>query len=127
MNDKVSPEDLDKEFPDFVKNLKWTLVKNKIAKSYDIKVEGEEVANAMRARVAGYLGQYNMGQEYMDSMVQKLMQDREQVNRLYEEIHADKMFKALEGTIKIKKEKIKLEDFQERVKALNEKLGAPQA
>ncbi len=125
-NDKVSPEDLEKEFPDFVKNLKWTLVKNKIAKSYDIKVEGEEVADAMRARVAGYLGQYNMGQEYMDSMVQKLMQDREQVNRLYEEIHADKMFKALEGTIKIKKEKIKLEDFQEKVKALNEKLGASQ-
>ncbi len=121
-NDKVTDESLEKEFPDFVKNLKWTLIKNKLAKDADVKVEADEIKNAMTARVHSYLGQYNMGAEYVDNMVQKLMQDREQVNKLYEEIHADKVFKALEEKIKIKKDKVSLEQFQEKVQTLNAKL-----
>ncbi len=124
-NENVTDENIESEFPGFTKNLQWTLIKQKLAKANEIQVEPDEITNAMRQRVQGYLGQYNMGQEYVDNMVQRLMQDREQVNKLYEEIQADKIFQAIEGNIKIKSEKIKLDKFQEKVQALNERLNAP--
>ena len=38
---KVTQEDIDREFADYVKSLKWDLIKNKIAKDNEIKVENE--------------------------------------------------------------------------------------
>ncbi len=42
-NKNLSDEDIAKEYDEFVKGLKWTIIKDKIAKDNDLKVEHEEV------------------------------------------------------------------------------------
>jgi len=42
-NKSVSDEDIAKEYDQFIKGLKWTILKDKIAKDHDLKVEHEEV------------------------------------------------------------------------------------
>ena len=58
-NKEVSEEDIEKDFGTFIKGLKWTVIKDKIAKENDLKVEHEEVneqAKASFKEVYSFLG-----------------------------------------------------------------------
>jgi hypothetical protein len=46
------------------------------------------------------------------------------VNKTYEELQAGKLFTKIGETVKHKENKISLEDFNEKVKAMNEKQEA---
>ncbi len=48
-NKDISEETIANEYEDFVKGLKWTLIKDKIAKDHDLKVEHEEVLEQAKA------------------------------------------------------------------------------
>jgi trigger factor len=123
-NQEVTDENLEKEFPAFLENLKWTLIKNKLSSKYEIKVEPDEIKENMVQKVYQYMGGYPVGQEYIGEMVNKLMSNKEQVNRAYEEIQADKIFVALENDLSEVEKPIGLEDFKEEVKKLNERLSS---
>lgn len=122
-NEEVTDENLEKEFPAFKENLKWTLIKNKLSKKYEISVLPEEVKQKLAQKIYQYMGGYPVGQEYIQDMVNKLMSNQEQVNRAYEEVQADKIFESLDKDLIEVEKIISLEDFKEEVKKLNERLS----
>ncbi len=119
-NEKLSPEEIDKDFEAFKKNLQWTLIKNKLGKKYEIQVNPDEIRNEMRNKVLGYMQGYPMDENTLNDMTNRLLGNQEQVNRVYEEIQAAKIFDNLEGDLNLKENNISLEDFKEVVKDLNE-------
>lgn len=127
-SEKNTAENVEKDFDGFKKNLSWTLIKGKLAKEHDVKVEPEEIKASIEKQIYGYLGQYGMGSgEYADQMVAKMMQDRNQVNKVYEEILADKVFAEVEKKIKIEYKDITVDEFKDIVTELNKKIEAPAA
>jgi len=123
-NEEASAEDIEKDFDGFLKNLKWTLIKGKLSSMFEVKVEGEEVYAAMEQKVRGYFGQYGMDDSYMGQIMQNMMQNREEVNKTYEELQAEKIFSKIGETVKQKKKAISLDAFNDMVKELNAKQGA---
>jgi trigger factor len=119
-NENVSPEDIEKDFESFQKNLQWTLIKNKLSKKYDVTVDPEDVRNEMRNKVLSYMQGYPMDENSLNDMVNRLLSNNEQVNKVYEEIQAVKIFEKLEGDLTLQKKEITLEKFKEVVKTLNE-------
>lgn len=118
-NDKVEASQIVKEFPDFKKNLTWSLIKNKVAKNNDIKVEPEEIKAAITNQVKSYFGAYPMEQSYLDNMVNRLLQDQQQVNKAYEELLSERVFDVIESKVKTKSKKISSEEFKSKVEELN--------
>jgi hypothetical protein len=59
----------------------------------------------------------------IEQMSQRLLQDQNQVEKLYEEILADKIFDVLKGKFKLTRKPISIEKFNEEVKKINEKHG----
>jgi len=123
-NQDASAEDIEKDFDGFLKNLKWTLIKSKLSTMFDVTVESEEVYAAMEQKVRGYFGQYGMDESYVAQIMQNMMQNREEVNKTYEELQAEKIFSKIGDTVGKKKKKISVEDFNELVKELNSKQAA---
>jgi len=125
-NEKLSDEEIDKDFSGFLDNMKWTLIKSELAKKFEIEVSPEDIREAMTAKVRNYFGQY--GQQMDDAMLNEVMgkmfQNQEEVNKTYEELQAGRVFKKIGETIKQKDTKISLEDFNAKVKAVNEKQQA---
>jgi trigger factor len=125
-NENLSDEDLDREFPSFLDNMKWTLIKSELAKKFEIEVTPEDIREAMTAKVRNYFGQY--GQQMDDAMLNEVMgkmfQNQEEVNKTYEELQAGRVFKKIGETIKQKEVKISIDDFNAKVKAVNEKQRA---
>ena len=73
------------------------------------------------------MSQYGMTGEYVDNMVNKLLQDRNQVNKVYEELLADKVFEKVGETVSVTKKKVTTEEFKDIVTAINQKLEAEKA
>ncbi|QHT70040.1 trigger factor [Rhodocytophaga rosea] len=67
-NDKVTEEVLAKEYDLYVKDLKWSLIKNKIAETNEIKVEHEEVLNKTKDLIKQQFGSMGMGEQADDML-----------------------------------------------------------
>jgi len=123
-NQEATEEQIDKDFDGFLQNLKWTLIKSKLSEQFDVKVEPSEVYNAMEAKVKGYFGQYGMDPSQVGEIMKNMMQNKEEVNKTYEELQADKVFSKIGEIVGRKTKKITVKDFNEMVKELNAKQQA---
>jgi len=123
-NEKVTEEDIDKQFPDFLKNLKWTLIRGELAKKYEVEVGPEEIKGSFENQVRQYFGPYGMDNAYIEQTINKLMSDRNQVNKVYEELLSQKVFQKVEENVQKVEEKVSLEDFKQKVKEINDRLNA---
>jgi trigger factor len=86
-------ESVEKEFPAFLNQLRWTLVSNEIGSQNSIQVAREEIMDSIRQQLMGYFGSMNMGgnYEWLDSYVEKMMSDKQQVEGAYQRLFSSKV------------------------------------
>ena len=86
-------ESVEKEFPAFLNQLRWTLVSNEIGSQNAIQVAREEIMDSIRQQLMGYFGSMNMGgnYEWLDSYVEKMMSDKQQVEGAYQRVFSSKV------------------------------------
>ena len=123
-NDDVSEDVVEKEFDAFAKNMRWSLQKSHLAKKYEITIEEADIRKHFTNSVFSYMRSYgNMDYSFITQTVDRLMKDKEQVNKAYEEILADRVFVRIGDTVKKKNLTISQEDFVQKVKELNERVN----
>jgi len=116
-NPEIKEDELEEGFADFVKNLKWTLIENRIITQNGLEVKYEEVLALAKERIAGQIKMYNPGQEITDQQLAQyavqLLGDKEQANRLLDEVKALKVFDYLKGVVKLEEKEIEYNKFLE--------------
>lgn len=86
-NEKITREQVDEEFDHFVKDLEWTLIKNRLAKDNDLKVREEDVAILARETALMQFRQYGMfsvPDEYLDNYAKSILKDEEKRHQMVE-------------------------------------------
>lgn len=123
-NEKLTEADIDAEYDKFAKNLKWTLIKNKVSKQNDLKVDGDEIRASVRAKAIQQFAQFgNMPGINYDDITDRLMQNQETVQREFDELLAQKVLSAVyENVTKIEK-KVSQDEYKTIVKELQENIG----
>ncbi len=115
-NPNISDEELEEGFADFLSNLKWTIIENRIVTANNLEVKYDEVINLAKERIYAQIKMYNVNEEpteeQLNQFAMQLLQDREQANRLFEEAKALKVFDFLKNSIKLKKKEIEYVDFE---------------
>src|SRR5690606_11293927 len=100
-NPEIKDDELEEGFADFLKNLKWTLIENRIITQNGLEVKYEEVLSLAKDRISAQIKMYSPGQEVSDDQLAQyavqLLGDKEQTNRLFEEVKALKVFDYLKG------------------------------
>ncbi|HWL00157.1 MAG TPA: trigger factor [Parapedobacter sp.] len=116
-NPEIKEDELEEGFADFVKNLKWTLIENRIITQNGLEVKYEEVLALAKERIAAQIKMYNPGQEITDQQLAQyavqLLGDKEQANRLFDEVKALKVFDHLKGVVKLEEKEIEYNKFLE--------------
>ncbi|HKK75505.1 MAG TPA: trigger factor [Saprospiraceae bacterium] len=126
-NENATPEGVDAEFDAFTKNLQWSLITEKIAKANDLQVSQEELMAGLKNRVMGYLqGNPGLGDEFVEMMVGRLMQDEQQVRQVQDEIMAEKLHDAIAEQVTIEPKEISADDFEAVLKEAQESAQAAQ-
>jgi trigger factor len=121
-NENVGDEEFNTEFGKFTENMKWSLIKKKLSSQFEVEVQPEEIQNHFIGQVRQYMGQYGMDDAFLAQTAQRLMQDQEQVNRVYEEILSEKIFAKVGEKIAVNDKDISVEDFNAAIKEANESL-----
>ncbi|SEM15372.1 trigger factor [bacterium A37T11] len=115
-NEKLTDEELEQGYDDFVKQLKWTLLENKVISQNNLEVRYEDVFSLAKDRLAAQIKLYSpqpFTEQQLDNYTAQFLQDREQANRIVDEVKAFKVFDFLKGVVKIEKTSIPYNQFLE--------------
>ena len=118
-NEKMTQEELDKDFPKMLDELKWQLAKDQLMKEYKIDVQKEEV-EAFAKRIAKMqfmqYGLMNVEDEHLTSYAQEMLKNENQLRGIVERVVEDKLFEALKGVAKVEAKTVSQEDFDKLFK-----------
>ncbi len=112
--EKLTDEQVEKEFPLFEKDLKWQLIKNNIIKENEIKVSEEELFEIAREHVINQFNQYgilNVENEYIENYTKDILKKDDEKNRLNEKKYEEKVVNFIKESIKIDDKEITKEEF----------------
>jgi trigger factor len=115
-NKEVNDQELESGYSDFAKNLRWTLVENKIMKDQKIEIKYEDVYQLAKIRLDAQFRMYSpqaLTEEQLGQYTAQFLQDKENANRIFDEVKAQKVFDYLKTVITLDKKDIDYNKFQE--------------
>jgi len=113
-NEKLSEEELTGGYDDFAKNLKWTLLENKIIKDNKIEIKYEEVFAAAKQRLDAQFRMYSpqaLSEEQLGQYTVQYLQNRDEANKIFEEVKAVKALDYLKSAVTLNNKEIDAKDF----------------
>ncbi len=112
--EKITDEVLEKEFPVFADNLKWSIILDALAKKLDIQVSEEEINQEAMVYTRQQLYQYGLYQitdEQVMEYSKKILKNKNEVNKIIEGVRESKVVKQVKTLITVKNKKISLDNF----------------
>lgn len=113
-NEKMTDEELDKNFPQMLEELKWQLVKDQLMKQLDIKVEKEEVEEyAKKVARMQYMqyGLMHVDDQYLTSFAQEMLKRDDQLRAMVERVAEEKIYAAERNIMKVEEKEVSQEEF----------------
>jgi trigger factor len=113
-NEKLTDEELAEGYDDFAKNLKWTLIENKIIKDNSIEIKYEDVVQAAKAKLDAQFRMYSPSPLPEDQLAQyavQFLQEKENANRTFEEVKALKTFDYIKSVATLDQKEIDYDKF----------------
>lgn len=108
---QVNEEDIDKHYDDYARALRWQMIESKIVTEHNIKVTSEDV----REQIMGYFkapGEVDEEmQKRLDEIADNIMQNQEEVKRIYDQLLDTRMRDLLKSTLKLKEKEVSYDDF----------------
>ncbi len=126
VNEKLTAEQVEKEYDVFAKDLRWKLIRGKIADQKEIQVTEQEVLDALANEVRSYFGG-QVSEDMVQSTVQRLLE--QQGSNAYEQraegILTDKVYKSVKADLNKQEKEVTLEEFNKIIEEINAKLNPP--
>ncbi|RFZ85496.1 trigger factor [Mucilaginibacter terrenus] len=113
-NEKLSEDELQGGYEDFAKNLKWTLIANKIVTQNNIDIKYDEVFAYAKASIDQQFRAYSQQAIPEDQLAQytvQYLQNKENANKIFEEVKAVKVFDHVKSVITLDQKEILFTDF----------------
>ncbi|MBO4635095.1 MAG: hypothetical protein J5669_06960 [Bacteroidales bacterium] len=113
---KFSAEQVEKEFPGFLEDFKWQLVRGYIMQKFNLKVSREDVKKAAFSYVAYQYAMYGMAgvpDNLIESSAENLLQDQNQYRRLEEQCEDNAAIARVREEVTLQTKKISMEKFRE--------------
>ena len=104
---------MEAEFPNFINQLKWTLITDELTKKADIQVQQDEVRQFAKQQLLGYMGMATMDdeQDWVRDYIDRMMKDRKYVDDAYNRLQTQKMFDWAESQVNAIDTPITKEEF----------------
>lgn len=106
---KFTKEQIEHDFPAFLEDFRWQMVKGSIMKKLSIKVESEEVKQAAFSYAAYQYAMYgfaNAPKEMVEDYAKRILSDERQARQLEEQVEDNKTIAAVREMITLEDKKI---------------------
>ena len=117
-NEKLSDEELAEGYDDFARNLRWTLIENKLIKDNNIEIKYEDVFQTAKQRLDAQFRMYSptpLPEEQLAEYTATFLKERDNANRIFEEVKALKVFEYIKSVATLEQQDIAYNKFVELV------------
>ena len=114
VNENTTSEQIEKEFDNFRKDLRWQLIRNKIARENEVKITEEELlheaANITRYQFQQY-GLFYATDEQISNYAKETLKREEDAKRIADKILEEKVIEIIKDLLKLENKSISIEEF----------------
>lgn len=109
----ISLEELERDYPNYSKSMKWKLIENKIIKDNQIQVSVDEAKDEAKAFIKGEYARY--GQAASDEDLEKISNDilskEKEAQKIFENIYSKKVLDLIKEKCTLQTKEVSYEDF----------------
>ena len=114
---KLTPEKVEEHYGDYAKELKWSMIRNKVVEEAGLKVSNDEIVNRTLDKIMGQFNMPNMPDEMRESMrsyADSFLKQDNGKNYVteYEAILAEKVLENLRGKVVVTDKPVTAEEFR---------------
>jgi trigger factor len=114
VNEKTTPDQIEKEFDSFRKDLKWQLIRNKVAHENEIRISEEELlkeaANITRYQFQQY-GLFYATEDQINNYAKETLKMEEDAKRIAEKILEEKVLSIIKEMVQLTNKSVTVVEF----------------
>lgn len=114
VNEKTTAEDIEKDWSHFRDDLRWQLIKNRVAKDNELKITDEEILTEAkeftRAQFTQY-GLYYATDEQITSFARDMLKKEDEARRIAEKVLDTRVLDIVIDAMKVDDKKVSAEEF----------------
>ena len=113
-NENLTVETLEAEYSKIIADLKWQLIKDKIAKANDTKIETSDIEEYAKKITKAQFAQYGMvgmDDELVANYAKDMLKKEETLKGIIEKVAENKVFDIVKANVKLETKEISIEDF----------------
>jgi trigger factor len=112
---KFTAEEIDKDFPAFLKMMAWSRIQNHYIDTLGIKIEKEDLLAEAKNIAQMQFAQYGMSAVPDDTLTgyaQSILSNKEEAQRIFERVREDKVIAAVKSAVKLTNKSVSVDEFQ---------------
>ena len=113
---KFTMEDIEKDWPLFIVDYKWQMVRSYLMQKYNVQIEEADLLASAKGFAAYQFAMYGMNnvpEEQLEAFAKNILSQEEQGRRILDQVENEKTFAAVREVVSLKKKKISVEKFRE--------------
>ena len=109
----IEQEQLEQEYPNYSKSMKWKLIENKIIKDHEIKVNVEEAKEEAKAFIKSEYARYGQAasEEDLEKISKDILSKEKEAQRIFENIYSKKVLDLIKEKCTLQAKEVPYEDF----------------
>lgn len=123
---KLSAEQIEREYPAFSDNLRWSIIRDDLMEAFDVEVTDADMKAEYARRVRNYF-QSDLPDNILESSIERLMKDEKDVENTRRELESDKLLEAVRGQVTLADKAVTSEEFHKIVEEVTAKAKAEQS
>lgn len=111
----VTPEQIEQDYPNYSRGLKWQLIENKIIKENDIKIDHTEALDFTKGYLAGQYQRYGLpapADEELTQSAMRILTNKDENKRIYEDLYHRKVMDVVKNAVKLDHKEVSLDEFK---------------
>lgn len=113
-NKELTADKIEEDYPKMIADLKWQLIKDKIARANNVQVENEDVQaygrQVARAQFAQY-GMTGLDDAILDNYAKDMFKNEEQLRNIIDRVAENKVVDIIKNTVKLDTKEVSIEEF----------------
>ena len=118
--EEISAEEIEADFDNYKKSLKWQLIQNKIIKDNNMQVQAPEVMEYTKGLLVNQYAQYGMPapeDKELEEQAKNVLSNQEEANKIYENIYGFKIMSFFKENVKLNEKALPYDKFIEEAYA----------
>ncbi|MCQ2184140.1 MAG: hypothetical protein MJY62_01855 [Bacteroidales bacterium] len=112
---KLTAEQIESEFPLFIEDYKWQLIRTSLMEKYSVKVEHADLVAAAKTFAAYQYAMYglnNVPDEQLEEFAKSILASEKDSQRIVEQVENEKVVAAVREVVTLKSKKISVDKFR---------------